>query len=649
MIQESEIRRAITVGECETGEFKEQFRSDHGNTLAAFANDYAARGGGLMLVGVNEKGVLVGIRQDRDELQRLVADVCRSSIEPKIFPEVEFRNVDGVDTLAIRVARSHQRPHRFRGRCYLRLGSTTREATFSEGNEIASGVVHLPFDMTPVDSANADDLNYEAFQSYYSTTRTADSVALNGRGPQEVALNLDFLVESGGTRRPTVAALLLFGKNPQRILPSSSLNAIRFRGTTRADEILSRHEIKGPADQLIRDGTYFIKSNMLIASQFHGPGIKRTDIEEYPEWAIREAVANAVVHRDYSNRGAQIDIYMFDDRVEVLSPGPLGGGLTVEDLGKKRFLRNPKIAEVLFELKYIEKAGTGIARIRELLKRNGSEPPDFVADANSVLAILKAHPFYTARRRLEEAQKLRIAGDLDKAVSLLTEAIEINPKYADAHFTLATIYEDMNRFPEARKNYQRATEISPTFSPAFLAWAKLEDRLNNVSVARNLFRTALESSPGDFAVTQSWAMMEKKLGNLPKAYELLSPLEKRRPNDPVVLQSLGQVEFSRGNYNAADRLLNRALNVAENDFSKAWITCDLARLYEAMNRPNKEIQALYEESIRLNPNTGETHRYYGRFLQKIGQPEKARSHLALATEFGFREARRRGPRRRRRQ
>jgi predicted HTH transcriptional regulator len=191
----------------------------------------------------------------------------------------------------------------------------------------------------------------------------------------------DFLVKTlkvvkkeDGRLNPTNACLLFFGKNPSEYIPHNEIRIARFRGVTRMEFIDSK-EIKGPIYKMLDEVELFFKRDTRLASKV--VEFKRVDIPEYPYEAIREAVINAIAHRDYTYRWSPIMFSIFDDRIEVSSPGSLLPGLNIRNLEGHHATRNKVICDVFHETKDMEKFGTGIGKMKRLMKEHGLSKPEF--------------------------------------------------------------------------------------------------------------------------------------------------------------------------------------------------------------------------------------------------------------------------------
>jgi ATP-dependent DNA helicase RecG len=180
--------------------------------------------------------------------------------------------------------------------------------------------------------------------------------------------------EEDGLLKPTHTAILFFSDNPQEFIPQSSLKMARFRGNTRI-EFLDSREIFGPFYKMLDEMEIFFKRNTRLASKI--VEFKRVDIPEYPFEAIREAVVNALAHRDYLREGANVQIDIFDDRIEVTSPGGLLPGLNIKKLEGSHETRNTNICEIFHETKDMERFGTGVKKMKNYMESHRLKPPEF--------------------------------------------------------------------------------------------------------------------------------------------------------------------------------------------------------------------------------------------------------------------------------
>ena len=248
------------------------------------------------------------------------------------------------------------------------------------------------FETSPVRGATAADLDADLVRTYL--TRLDTAAGRPGAGvvegwPARLA-TLGYGMGSGDAWQPIVAGLLLFGRAPQQWLPQAQVKVARFRGRDASGLIVDRAELAGPVPALLEAVAAFVTRNMRVGGVI--AGLYRQDTPEYPIAAVREAITNAIAHRDYRVAGQKVMLRMFDDRLEVESPGGLAGPVTLDTLETRRFSRNPRLAQGMYTLRLIEEMGTGIRRIRRALAQLGSPPPAFASDRTCFLATLPALP-----------------------------------------------------------------------------------------------------------------------------------------------------------------------------------------------------------------------------------------------------------------
>ncbi|HBY93433.1 MAG TPA: hypothetical protein DEP84_05605 [Chloroflexi bacterium] len=188
--------------------------------------------------------------------------------------------------------------------------------------------------------------------------------------------------------QPTYAGLLLFGRHPQQQLPSAQILVARYPGRQMGDTFL-RQVIDGPLPRQIAQAEAFVLDNMRHGAVMRG--LQREEQSDYPREAVREAIVNAVAHRDYAIRGAEIQLFMFADRIEVRSPGLLPGHITLQNILTERFSRNEVVVQVLSDLGFIERLGYGIDRMVRLMHEAGLPEPLFEETDNGLKLTLFGH------------------------------------------------------------------------------------------------------------------------------------------------------------------------------------------------------------------------------------------------------------------
>lgn len=369
-----EILQLIDQGEGPTVEFKGEFTTAIDREIVALAN----AGGGVMLVGVADDSTIAGVDDPRQIADRVMG-LCRTNIRPPITPEIAAVEVDGRQVVVISVTEGEQKPYTANDVCYVRAGATTRRARPEELRRLSFDAQYTAYERTPVAGMAFHDLNLARLQDYIEY-RAPGSIRINGVRVSDVAVSWGLARRMDGEFVPTVAGLVLFGLEPQQIHPEWGLGAVRVSGVELTDPILDRADFEGAVDQLIERGLDFVRRNMRVAAVLKEDNRgRRRDVPEYPLEAVREAITNAVAHRDYSSTG-RVQLHMFEDRLEVGNPGGLPGDLTLEEVtqrGGASYPRNPIITRVLRDWGYMEEVGRGLLRIQREMRALSSEPPMF--------------------------------------------------------------------------------------------------------------------------------------------------------------------------------------------------------------------------------------------------------------------------------
>lgn len=359
-------------------------------TLVAFANTE----GGTIIIGLSEDGSPSGAKltgeqmdkalQEADELYNPPVSIGKWE-EMHIQPDeesAEFSDSPVQSKMAVvytlRIPRSVELHAMSDGRVLIRSGAINRPLGGQEIFRLVSAKNTGEFESEIVPGATKDDFSRKMLEEYLAKRAERTKRPYNGKID-------DLLVEIGAITpegKPTVSGILLFSEYPQHWLPQSSVVFAKFVGTTpRGESGLAgysrREELTGPLPRLVEAAWNLIWSEMAVSAVVKG--LEREETFEYPQFAVREAIVNAICHRDYRLRGRRIEIRMFSDRLEVISPGGLPGFITVENIKEEHFSRNPRIVGGMFQWGYIEELGLGIDRMIEVMEQAGHKPPTFDA------------------------------------------------------------------------------------------------------------------------------------------------------------------------------------------------------------------------------------------------------------------------------
>lgn len=409
------IEQLLLQPEGKTLEFKRDLSSPRNalKTLVAFANS----AGGRLVIGVDDARQVTGVAEPLDEEER-ICNLIADSIAPRLVPQVELASIDGRTVLVVEVFPSNSRPHYLKSLgpqqgVYVRLGSSSRQAgpeLVAELGRAAQGVV---FDELPMPELGPQDLDLQAAQRWFGPRRILDEKALT---------TLKLLRHEQGRLVPTQGAVLLFGKTRAQYFPDAWVQCGRFRGRDKV-EIFDQTEIHEHLPDAVTAIELFLKKHAFKSAQFGA--MRRKDVWSIPLGMLREAIVNALVHSDYSQRGTPIRVAFFDDRIDIESPGLLLPGMTVEDMknGVSR-IRNPVIARVFRELQLIEQWGSGVRRIFADAAEQGLPEPVITEIATGLrLSIYLREPMQVDRQGPEPLgaqSKAQSEAQSDRVLQLLT-------------------------------------------------------------------------------------------------------------------------------------------------------------------------------------------------------------------------------------
>jgi ATP-dependent DNA helicase RecG len=386
MLSETELVALLSDMESDRVERTESTKNTEKFSVAvcAFANDMPNhRQPGYLLIGVKDDGSLSGLQVTDDLLKELGGIRSDGQILPQPLMNVQRFVLPGGDVAVVEVAPSDLPPVRYKGRVWIRVGPRKAVANEQEERVLSERRVSSVrnFDATVCLEANISDLSLGQFDTYRREAVAAETIAENHRSVdlQLASLRLFDLDKQS----PTYAGLLLIGKNPRFFLPGAYIQYLKLPGTTLTDVHLDQAEISGDLTSVLRELDARLKVIIQTRMRSLG-GLKEQLIPDYPETALRELLMNAVMHRNYDSN-SPIRFYVFEDHIEIQSPGGLYGEATRENFPSRNSYRNPIIAEAMKSLGFVNKFGYGVIRAKDLLEKNGNPPPAFEFDEHSVL------------------------------------------------------------------------------------------------------------------------------------------------------------------------------------------------------------------------------------------------------------------------
>jgi ATP-dependent DNA helicase RecG len=381
------LERWVANGEGPAQEFKTRTSAGlvraAGETVSGFLNT----GGGRVLFGVTDDGRIVG-QEVTDKTLRAISSELQQHLDPPAFPGIEVIRLGGDRAVVVvETDRGTRRPYSFRGKAYTRVGPTTLELSRDQYNELLLEAVHASsrWESQTAHGWVVGDLDEDqiirAVSDAIRRGRLSDPLT---RDPAELLRGLGLIGSEGLLR----AAVVLFAR-ADRVLPDypqCRVRLARFKGTDKG-EFIDNRQYEGNAFELIVAANQFLRQHLPVSGRVVPNLFERQDDPIYPPEALREALANAFCHRDYATGGGSVGIAIFDDRLEITSPGGLHFGLTVDDLYRAHESRpwNPAIASVFYKCGIIESWGRGTLKMAELTERAGLPRPEFEEMAGTLL------------------------------------------------------------------------------------------------------------------------------------------------------------------------------------------------------------------------------------------------------------------------
>ena len=358
MIKDLDI--ILSKGESYTVEFKESADKSLASEVCAFAN----ASGGCIFIGVDDNGMIVGTNTTNAARSKVQDTI--NQIEPRISVEISIHD----DIMIITVPEGSSKPYSCAKGFYLRSGPNSQkldrngiiEFLQTEGKVIYDTIVNDNY-------AIADNFKESEFKKFLRKSNISDVLPR-----EEMLKNLSCAEEStSGKLSYTNAGLMFFRDNRQNVcFDFAHVVCVLYKGTDKVD-IIDAKNIDGCIMENIDDAMIFLKRNLRM--RYEIKTAQRKNILELPEDALREAVTNAVCHRDNFEKGARVMVEIFDDRVEITNPGSAPKGITKENFGSTSITRNPIIASLLHRANYIERMGTGINRMTSAMEAAGLEKP----------------------------------------------------------------------------------------------------------------------------------------------------------------------------------------------------------------------------------------------------------------------------------
>jgi len=362
----NDIRQLIKGGESEKVEFKERFDKETIETAVAFANTK----GGIILIGVSDKSRIKGTQIGKDTLNDWANQISQST-EPRVIPEIEVSEIDDKSVVIISIKEFPIKPVSVKGKYFRRVGNSNRIMPMQEIAQMHFHSAGMSWDKLAARDVTIEEIDVEKVKRYI---KKANETGRRKVGDDEKPLQVLEKLELRKEGRPTWAATLLFHERPQRFLSQAVIHCGRFKEETM---VIDDRMIEGTIIEQVDEAMDFIRKNINVRFVITGKP-EREQIWDYPLEALREAVINAVCHRDYTIP-SNTEVRIYDDKLIVWSPGGLPFGITIADLYEPHssVLRNKGIGGIFYDMGWIEQWGSGIDKMRKACMKAGLPEPQF--------------------------------------------------------------------------------------------------------------------------------------------------------------------------------------------------------------------------------------------------------------------------------
>ncbi len=378
-------------------------------TCIAFAN----AAGGRIIIGVDDKThKIVGISDlDRAKVYDDFPNSLYDSVAPTLMAQIYEQNFDNKSVLIIEIPMSPRKPYFLKSKginqgTYIRVGSSTRQATPEYIEDLTREAQRISYDEETIHVNPDEILSHELLTQFIGSRVTKKRLLAEHILKRKVANSENYA--------PTIAGILMFCETPDQYIPEAMIKCTRFRGISGRD-ILKTEDISGTLEYQAQTSLSIL--NQWLTFQFEMQGAKMQRKIFVPEEALREAILNALLHRKYSIPGA-VKIAVYDNRVEIFSPGCFPGLVDLNNLGDgTTYLRNATLVRLAYKLNLIETRGTGIKLIYESCRKAGLKKPEYHEEGDFVKVIFFFEPDHTA-----------YADESDSILAFMQTQNEVNAK-----------------------------------------------------------------------------------------------------------------------------------------------------------------------------------------------------------------------------
>ena len=419
-LNEAELKEIVKRKEGEALEFKSSGADPR--RLAEIVASFANTSGGLLLIGVTDEAGVQGTNIGRGTLET-ITNTITDNTDPVIYPKITTPTINGKKIISIEVAPSDEKPHLAYGRSFKRSGSVTKLMSRGEYKRLLFLQANYSFGAQLCPKATWADIDEGAILDFKKKYESVNDAHLYGSN-EEVLKNCGGLTMDG---KITNAGILGFGREPQKFIQKAYVTVVRYPEAAITDTILDSKDFFGTLFDQIDGADRYLREHIQVISKIPKVGLARQDTPVYPYFVLRELLVNAVAHRDYNIYGSRVLIQMFADRIEFYSPGSFLEGITPRNLRESQRSRNPTIARILHDVKYLEEFGNGIDRIYETIEKYPLKlQPPVWKDINVAVITTLFDPTY--EKQLDKEVLERLSERQRRAVEYIREKDQISNK-----------------------------------------------------------------------------------------------------------------------------------------------------------------------------------------------------------------------------
>lgn len=363
-----------------------------GQAICAFANDLPNHNlPGFLIIGADDKtGNVSGNVKITDQLlQNLGGIKTDGKLQPQVSMTVEKVSLPEGDVAVVSVQPCQFTPVRYDGRIWIRNGPRKCVASESDEKRLLEKRTSrmLTFDALPCLDATIDDIDLAAFKQIYLPKAFPEDILKADKR------NIECQMQALGYFNtkfncPTYAGIIMFGLNPERFMPGCYVQYIRFDGLTRAGKIKSEYKFSGNLIKILSQLDTFVDASITNRRPVPISALREESVVDYPHWATRELLMNAVCHRDYESNGP-VQFYQYDDRIEIMNPGGLYGNATPENFPYVNDYRNGVVAEGMKVLGFVNRYSRGVQTVQEELKNNGNGEAEFKLHLGTAFLVIE--------------------------------------------------------------------------------------------------------------------------------------------------------------------------------------------------------------------------------------------------------------------